>query len=54
MGVAQRLERRTVAPEVAGSKPVTHPKLQLMFPKSGFLISLCRRRLVPLASFCIS
>jgi len=26
VGVAQWLERWTVAPEVAGSKPVTHPK----------------------------
>ena len=33
MGVAQLVERRSVAPNVAGSIPVSHPKLK-QFPSS--------------------
>src|ERR1700730_8078554 len=32
VGVAQLVERRTVAPKVAGSNPVSHPILNLVYP----------------------
>jgi hypothetical protein len=42
VGVAQLVERRTVAPNVAGSNPVSHPILWLSIPhkKDLYLVSL--------------
>ena len=31
MGVAQLVEHRTVAPDVAGSIPVSHPKTEILW-----------------------
>lgn len=41
MGVAQLVERRTVAPNVVGSNPISHPNFQMYSPELFAFASLC-------------